>query len=149
MQIVDDTYLVIAELETHFPLSVDTGEKGLILVMNRDLPGVLSSSNESLVQFDPSFSNDQKNKCLEIWQTSSEKGWLVGTSSLLMGLDYPNLRHVLFFQSFYSNLDLIQGYYLNFNFNLLGGGRCVRGDLCGQVTLLTTEREAEFLDTRG
>jgi superfamily II DNA helicase RecQ len=77
--------------------------------MTRDAPSELAQSNTSLQEFDSSMSEEEKSKCLDEWCVTESKPWIVGTSALLLGLDYPSIRHVIFYNGFYSNLDLVQG----------------------------------------
>jgi hypothetical protein len=91
--------------------------------MGRRIPEELCVLSNQLSLFSPSFSEEDKVECLKNWSCSSNlKPWLVGISSLLMGIDYANIKHVVFFEGFYSNLDLIQGYFSLILHNELIGG---------------------------
>ena len=116
---------MIADIFQHFTLNDLMGEKGIIVCMRRNLPEELCTMNNKLYLFLSAYDESEKRKCLEEWSRDNSKPWLVGTSSLLMGLDYPNVKHMVFFESFYSNLDLIQGntfrflFFINLVFNTL------------------------------
>jgi hypothetical protein len=78
--------------------------------MGRKIPEELCSLSDQLTLYSSSSSEEDKMECLHNWSSlSNQKPWIVGTSSLLMGIDYVNIKHVVFFEGFYSNLDLIQG----------------------------------------
>ena len=100
---------MITDISKHFTLNTLMGEKGIIVCMSRNLPEDLYVLNNQVYLFSSTYNESEQRKCLEEWIRDNSKPWLVGTSFLLMGLDYPNVKHMVFFQSFYSNLDLIQG----------------------------------------
>lgn len=70
---------------------------------------------------------------LDEYRKETKNAWLIGTSSLLMGIDVSNIKHVVFLDGFYSLNDVLQG-----------SGRASRSNVgIGKVTIMATTRFLE------
>ena len=96
------------------------GNKGIIICLNRSTPIRLQSVLPELILFPVSnlnsFENEdvdniQRKEILIEWSDPelTENKYIVGTSVLLMGINYLNVEHVIFYEGMYSEIDLIQG----------------------------------------
>ena len=50
-----------------------------------------------------------RNRILDSWKGTEGGGWIIGTSSLIQGVDYPDVRFVVFLETPWGLVDFVQG----------------------------------------
>jgi hypothetical protein len=50
-----------------------------------------------------------RKKIMDDWKNGCSTGWIIGTKSLIQGVDYPDVRYVLFVDSPFGMIDFVQG----------------------------------------
>ena len=53
--------------------------------------------------------NDERSRILQEWKAGGSGGWIIGTTSLIQGVDYEDVRLVVFVGSPYGMIDFVQG----------------------------------------
>jgi len=84
--------------------------RGIIFVRSKEM-------GESIVRLFPQMAfihgdiTDERvrNSALEKWKNGQSGGWIVGTTSLIQGVDYHNVHFVLFVATPFSMIDFVQG----------------------------------------
>lgn len=84
-------------------------QRGIILTRTRDAATHLASLLDVGFIIADGGSDDARNDTMQNWREGGCGGWIVGTKSLLQGLDYPDVRFVLFVESPFGMLDFVQG----------------------------------------
>lgn len=92
------------------------GKRALIITKDRTEPVRLGSLYNFIV-FPSSMAcpDEEKDRILNNWsktEIKEEGSVLIGTSSLLMGIDIPDITLVIFWSGFYSYLDFVQGNFI-------------------------------------
>jgi hypothetical protein len=75
----------------------------------------------------------ERKAIMDNWKGGYGAGWIVGTKSLIQGVDYPNVRYVVFMETPFGMVDFIQG--------AGRGGR--NGETCRVVVLNRSEARVE------
>lgn len=129
-------------LEEEINSSTVSRERGIIVCKSfSDVEWVNNTFPSHCIGYPKTDNLFEKNEAYSNWKDERDsRKWLVGTSALLMGLDYYCVTTVIFLYGFYDTVDFIQG-----------SGRLARSEnnLVGKVLLLTTKQIAESLFMNG
>jgi superfamily II DNA helicase RecQ len=89
---------------------LSAGQRAIVFVRSK-LDGEFIRSSFPRMSFIHSEVKDEdtRSKMMSDWETGCSGGWIMGTTSLIQGVDYPDVRLVVFVGSPFGMIDLVQG----------------------------------------
>lgn len=84
--------------------------RGIVFVRSREMGENIHAMFPQLDFIHADIKDDQvRSRMLEKWKAGRSGGWIIGTTSLIQGVDYHDVHLVLFVASPFSMIDFVQG----------------------------------------
>jgi len=90
--------------------SEDISRRGIIFVRTKDQGAALKTLFQHIDFIHGEVTDESvRAEMIRKWKTGQSGGWIIGTTSLIQGVDYPNVHLVIFLDAAWGMIDFVQG----------------------------------------